>query len=151
MKSKVLVGVVAAVLVAAGVGLALVAYQNVTGNSLVTAGSSGPDSGVAQCRKLAETAASPKEADNAVPTDEEFDQVERAYSDSRYSDLERAGLSHLKAVRAYYDGSENVSIADVMIKRSALEATCATHGVTISQPPMPSFEPPPPMDNPYDD
>jgi len=110
-----------------------------TGGSSVTVAE---DSGIAQCKKLQATAASPESQDDAAPTDAEFDQVEAAYNGSRYTDLKRAGLSHLKAVKAYYDDTVDANLTDVLVKRGALEATCKKHGVEIVRA-APSFEMPP--------
>lgn len=88
------------------------------------------DSGVAQCRKLAATAASPAAKPAGAPTDEEFERVRRAYADSQYSDLKRAGLAHLEAVKAYYTNG-GADIQSVLVKRSVLDNTCAAHGVKI--------------------
>lgn len=115
----------------------------------------GLDSGIAQCQKLAKTAADP-DSDEGVPTDEDFERVQKAYEDSEFSDLKRAGLSHLAAVKDYYDHSDDVDIQDVMIKRGGLEATCKVHGVPIvhvapsySPEPMPTLPDLPMPTNPY--
>lgn len=89
------------------------------------------DPGVAQCKQLAKTAASDSGGDDSVPTDEEFRDVRSRYEHSRYSDLKRAGISHLDAVKSYYDNPANTTLADILVKRRALEATCAKHGVVI--------------------
>lgn len=120
------------------------------GSDSDTAASPKTDSGIAWCQKLAATAAQPEsQSDGAAPSDEEFDQAEDAWNGSSFSDLKRAGLAHLKAVKAYYEDSDAEQLGDVVVKRKSLNATCAKHGVVI---PEPSFVPPsmePLPTNPY--
>jgi hypothetical protein len=112
------------------------------GGGRATAESSGSarDSGVAQCEKVAATAKNDSGESDGVPTDQEFEQVERAYQDSQYSDLKRAGLAHTEAVKGYYDSPKDVTLTDIIVKKNQLVATCAKHGIVI---PVPSFSMPP--------
>lgn len=136
------------------IAASLCALATGCGESSAPAADPATDSGIAWCKELAATAAAPPSAgDGAAPTDAVIKQARQHWTDSSYSDLKRAGLSHLDAVVAYYDGKGQLQ--DVVAKRSVLDATCAAHGIVITQstptfsiPTVPTVDPVMPT-NPY--
>ncbi len=115
--------------------LAMVAFSltGCTGGGDSTA-TSKEDTGVTQCRKLADPS-----NDKGAPTDADLKAARDAYEDSDHSDLKRAGLAHLNLVEDYYEGQRG-PVALIVAAKETLIETCAKYGVVV---PSPSFPAPP--------
>lgn len=108
-----------------------------SGTASAPAGQAAADTGVAQCRKLAD----PSDDKPGVPTEADFAAARAAWEGSSHDDLEKAGLGHIAVVEEFYAGSKNMG--EVMLRRGILEDTCSKYGVVFAPPTAPSFEAPP--------
>lgn len=95
------------------------------------AGTEGDDTGIAWCRKLAASAADPFSGNKPAPTEDDLDKAENAWGGSNFPELRRDGLAHLEVLRRFYAGDDNISPADVVLRRDVLDDTCKAYGVPI--------------------